>query len=156
MTLKQIRESKGLSQIKCAEYLQMPLRTYKRYESDDCRTNTIKYRYILERLNGYGKIDEDHGILTVQQIKEICEEVFPAYAVEYCYLFGSYAKGTAAESSDVDLLVSMPVDGLKYFEMLELLREKLHKKVDLLDVLQLNNNPALVREILKDGVKIYG
>ena len=50
----------------------------------------------------------------------------------------------------------MPVDGLKFFELLERLREGLKKKVDLLDTAQLRNNEALVQEILKDGIKIYG
>ena len=35
-------------------------------------------------------------------------------------------------------------------------REDLKKKVDLLDAAQLEHNPALTREILKDGIKIYG
>jgi predicted nucleotidyltransferase len=89
-------------------------------------------------------------------IKEICSKIFPSYSVEYCYLFGSYSKGKEKETSDVDLLVSMPINGLKYFELVELLRENLKKKVDVLDVAQLNNNPTLVQEILRDGVKIYG
>lgn len=50
----------------------------------------------------------------------------------------------------------MPVDGMKYFELIEILREQLKKKIDLLDVTQLDNNPTLVKEILKDGIKIYG
>lgn len=156
MTLKEMRESKGLSQSKCAEFLKIPLRTYKRYESDESKVDKIKYGYIVDRLREYGIIDEEHGKLTIRQIKDICGNVFRPYPVEYCYLFGSYSRGTETEKSDVDLLVSMPVDGLKYFEIIELLREKLKKRVDLLDVAQLNNNPALVREILKDGVKIYG
>ena len=156
MDLKQLRAAKGLTQSKCAEYLQIPLRTYKRYESDDSRIDRIKYQYIIDRLNAYGLIDEEHGKLTIEQIKKICGEVFRSYSVEYCYLFGSYSKGTETETSDVDLLVSMPVDGLLFFELTEVLRENLKKKVDLLDVAQLNNNPALVREILRDGVKIYG
>lgn len=76
--------------------------------------------------------------------------------MEYCYLFGSYAKGKATEKSDVDLLVAMPVDGMKFFELIEVLREQLKKKIDLLDIAQLENNPALVQEILRDGIKIYG
>ena len=76
--------------------------------------------------------------------------------MEYCYLFGSYAKGKATARRDVDLLVAIPIDGMKFFELIELLREKLKKKVDLLDIAQLNNNPTLVHEILKDGIKIYG
>ena len=156
MHLKQLRKEKGLTQVKCAEYLRIPLRTYKRYEADDSKVDPIKYQYIIGRLNEFGFIDEEHGTLTLEQIKTACGEVFKVYPVEYCYLFGSYAKGKETEKSDVDLLVSMPVDGLKFYELLERLREKLKKKVDLLDVAQLEHNPALVQEILKDGIKIYG
>ena len=101
-------------------------------------------------------VDEEHGVLTIGKIKEICKKVFKDYQVEFCYLFGSYAKNKATEKSDVDLLVSMPVDGMKFFELVEVLREQLRKKVDLLDLSQLENNPTLVHEILSDGVKIYG
>ncbi len=156
MTLRQYRESAGLSQSRCAEYLQIPLRTYKRYEADEGKVNRIKYQYIADRLQAYGYVDEEHGIRTVEQIREICGTILPAYSVEFCYLFGSYAKGTAKETSDVDLLVSIPEDGLRFYELLELLREKLRKRVDLLDIAQLNGNPTLIREILKDGIKIYG
>ena len=156
MALKQLRKEKGLTQVACAEYLKIPVRTYKRYESDETKVDRIKYQYIIDRLNEYGIVDEEHGILTVDQIKEISCPLFQSYSVEYCYLFGSYSKGTATEKSDVDLLISMPVNGLRFYELLELLREKLKKKVDLLDAAQLDKNPDLVREILRDGVKIYG
>jgi predicted nucleotidyltransferase len=94
--------------------------------------------------------------LLLDDIKSICGAVFKKYPIDYCYLFGSYAKGKANEKSDVDLLVCIPIDGMVYFELLETLREKLHKKVDLLDVDQLENNHTLVKEILRDGIKIYG
>ena len=101
-------------------------------------------------------------IFPLMFFKRICDvydeeaaKALAEYSVDYCYLFGSYAKGTASEQSDVDLLVSMPVDGLKFFELLERLREGLKKKVDLLDTAQLRNNEILVQEILKDGIKIY-
>ena len=156
MTLKQLRKNAGMTQVQCATFLQIPLRTYKRYEAEESKIDRIKYQYIIDRLNAINMIDEEHGKLTIEQIKAICGEIFQSYAVEYCYLFGSYAKGTETETSDVDLLISMPIDGLKFYELLELLRENLKKKVDLLDVAQLNNNVALVQEILRDGVRIYG
>ena len=106
----------------------------------------------LEKLNFK---DEEHGVLTIEQIKRVSQEVFKKYNVEFCYLFGSYAKGKANEKSDVDLLVSVPLDGLKFFELVEMLRMNLKKKVDLLDFNQLNNNPELTYEMLKDGIKIY-
>ena len=40
--------------------------------------------------------------------------------------------------------------------MVEELREALHKKVDALDLKQLDHNMDLVYEVLKDGIKIYG
>ncbi len=49
----------------------------------------------------------------------------------------------------------MPVDGMKFFELIEVLRERLKKRIDLLDISQINNNPVLIQEILKDGIKIY-
>ena len=156
MSIKQLRIEKGMTQIKCADYLQIPVRTYKRYEANEEKINRIKYRYIIDKLNEYGLIDEEHGKLTLDGIKNICTEVFKNYSVDYCYLLGSYAKGKATEQSDVDLLVSVPLDGLKFYELVEVLRENLKKKVDLLNVSQLNNNPTLMQEILKDGVKIYG
>lgn len=156
MPIKQLRIDKGMTQIQCADYLQIPVRTYKRYESNESKINSFKYKYILDRLNEYGLIDEEHGKLTIDDIKKICTNVFKNYSVDYCYLFGSYAKGKETEQSDVDLLVSVPLDGLKFYELVEVLRENLRKKVDLLDVSQLNKNPALLQEVLKDGVKIYG
>ena len=156
MTLKQLRLDKGLSQTNCAKYLNIPLRTYCRYENSENKIPPIKYDYILSKLNEYDFIDEEHGVLSIDQIKSICYNILKDYSVEYCYLFGSYARGEATEKSDVDLLVCLPLDGLKFFALVETLRENLKKKVDLLDMSQLENNTPLVQEILKDGIKIYG
>ena len=82
--------------------------------------------------------------------------MFSEYEVEYCYLFGSYAKGKATGSSDVDLLISSKITGLKFYELVEKLREELHKKVDLLDFRQLLGNEKLLNEVLKEGIRIYG
>ena len=52
--------------------------------------------------------------------------------------------------------MSMRLNGLRFYELVEVLRESLKKKVDLLDETQLDNNSVLVKEILRDGIKIYG
>ena len=156
MTLKELRKEKGLTQAACAKVVGVPVRTYVRYETDEGRADTLKYRYMLETLQKYGVIDEEHGLLTVDKIKAVCAPLFEQYGVKYAYLFGSYAKGKATERSDVDLLISMPLNGLRFYELVEVLRESLKKKVDLLDETQLDNNSVLVKEILRDGIKIYG
>ena len=156
MTLKELRKEKGLTQAACAKVVGVPVRTYVRYETDEGRAGTLKYRYMLETLQKYGVIDEEHGLLTVDKIKSVCAPLFEQYGVKYAYLFGSYAKGKATERSDVDLLISMPLNGLRFYELVEVLRESLKKKVDLLDETQLENNSVLVKEILRYGIKIYG
>lgn len=156
MTLKQLRKRKKLTQVECAEYLRIPLRTYQSYENAPEKQNSIKYSYMMQMLDSYGFTDETHGILPIQEIKDICGKVFSEYDVGYCYLFGSYAKGNATDSSDIDLLLSATITGIKFYDLVETLREKLQKKVDVLTLEQLNNNPELLNEILKDGIKIYG
>lgn len=42
---------------------------------------------------------------SVDSIKEIVEPIAKEYGIRRVYLFGSYAKGTATEDSDVDLLI---------------------------------------------------
>lgn len=63
---------------------------------------------------------------------------------------------TATEASDVDLLISTNVRGLKFYGLVEEIRSALHKKVDVLDLNQLRDNFELTKEILRDGIKIYG
>ena len=156
MTLREIRKSKGITQQTAAEFVGVPLRTYSNYENDPTKQENLKYKYMIEKLLSYGYVDEENGVLTVDEIREACVSVLVEYPVEYCYLFGSYAKGKATPTSDVDLLVCTTVSGLHFYELVEALREKLKKKVDLLDQKQLLNNFALTNEILKDGIKIYG
>ncbi|MBQ8728486.1 MAG: nucleotidyltransferase domain-containing protein [Oscillospiraceae bacterium] len=156
MTLKELRKSKKITQVECAKFLGIPLRTYQNYETDETKAGSMKYDFMMQKLEQYGFIDETHGVLTTSQIRNICKDIFKNTDVEYCYLFGSYAKGKATESSDVDLLISTTVSGMKFYDLVEILREGLNKKVDLLKTEQLNGNPDLINEILKDGVKIYG
>jgi len=156
MTLRELRKNKGITQKQAADFVGMPLRTYSDYENDIKKQNTIKYKYITDKLYTYGYIDEENGILSIEEIKRICSEIFAAYPIAYCYLFGSYAKGKATPSSDVDLLIGTTLGGIKFYGLVEELREGLKKRVDALDQNQLFGNSELTNEILKDGIKIYG
>ena len=88
MTIKELRTSMNLTQVQASKLANIPLRTYKIYENDKTKENTIKYLYIENKLKEYGYIDEEHGVLTFDQIKSKCKEVLENYDVEYCYLFG--------------------------------------------------------------------
>ena len=156
MEIKELRKSLGLTQTEASRIVSIPLRTYKNYENDDQKANTIKYAHIVTKLTEYGQISEEKGILTIKQITNIVQTLLDSYDVEFCYLFGSYAKGKPNENSDVDLLISSSVSGLEFYGLVEKLRMSLHKRVDLLTIEQLKDNQQLITIILKDGIKIYG
>ena len=99
-TLKEIRIAKQLTQQEAARRLGVSLRSYIMYENDNSREDTLKYRFLLQELQKINAVDEEHGVLTIEQITKICKEIFDAYQVQYCYLFGSYAKGKATERSE--------------------------------------------------------
>lgn len=154
--LKELRKSKHLTQQEAAFRIGVSLRSYISYENEETKKGSPKYRFLLQELEKINPIDEEHGVLERDELINICSEILSEYDVDYCYLFGSYAKGKASGSSDVDLLISAKVTGLKYYELVERLREALHKKVDMLDTKQLLKNEALLNEVLKEGIRIYG
>ena len=158
MSLKEIRAAYQLSQLEASNIVGVPLRTYLRYENDDYYGNQLKRQMMIAILRKTCEITEDKGILTIKQIQEILTTLFEsAYKgkVEYCYLFGSYAKGYAKDNSDVDLFVSSSLKGLDFVGLIEACRKELKKKVDLIRPEELNNNIPLLNEIMRDGIKIY-
>ena len=70
---------------------------------------------------------------------KILKELEPILAQEYKVarigVFGSLVRGEQTEKSDVDILVefSEPI-GLKFFDLIEFLEQKLGRKVDLVSV----------------------
>lgn len=154
--LKGLRIEKKLTQQQVADLMGISLRSYKSYENDEKKRGTLKYNYLIEKLMEINPIDEEHGILELEDIVQKCAMVLERYDVNFCYLFGSYAKAKATPTSDVDLLISANVKGLKFYGLVEEIRTILHKKVDVLDINQLKDNLELTEEILKDGIKIYG
>lgn len=156
MKLKEIRNKKRLTQLEASEILGVSLRSYKSYEKDVFKHNTFKYEFMCEKLMKYNVIDEENGILSIDDIKSITANVLNKYNVNFCYLFGSYAKNKATETSDIDLLIDIDITGLDFFGLVEELRIELCKKIDLLKINQLLNNEELLKEILKSGIKIYG
>ena len=154
--LKSIRIDKELTQQQAADIVGISLRSYKSYENDLDKRGNLKYNYIYEKLSQINPIDEEHGIVDLEYISRKCSEIFDKYKINFCYLFGSYAKGKAKDDSDVDLLISSEIKGLKFFGLVEELRNSLQKKVDVIEVAGLKDNVELLEEILKDGIKIYG
>lgn len=159
MNLREIRTQNNLSQLEASNILGVPVRTYRRYESSEDYGDSLKRKVFADLLTESCQITENKGILSLEKIKEIVVDLFDNEykgRIDFCYLFGSYSKGTAKEDSDIDLYVSSSLTGLNFVGLIERLRQELHKKVDVLRSSELINNPDLFNEIMKHGVKIYG
>ncbi|WP_037296644.1 nucleotidyltransferase family protein [Ruminococcus flavefaciens] len=92
---------------------------------------------------------------TVSQIQDILVPVFREYNIRKAILFGSYAKGSAKDKSDIDLLVDSGLKGLAFFGLLEDVVNALGKDVDLLDISQVISDSDIENEIKATGIVIY-
>ena len=59
MTLKEYRKNKKLTQAECAKYLGIPLRTYQNYETDASKIGSIKYNFMVQKLD---ERSEERGV----------------------------------------------------------------------------------------------
>ena len=96
-------------------------------------------------------------IYTIEDIKEMLKEVLKDTEVEKAILFGSYAKNKPTKNSDIDILIDSKgkIKGLKFFAMVDKIREKLDKEVDVIEKLEIDKNSKIEKEIEKTGVVIY-
>lgn len=155
--LKEYRRKVGITLKEASNICNVPLRTYIRYEQDENYGNKLKRTQILNFLKEKFDVDEDKGTLSITEIKEIVSKILVKYKdeIDFCYLFGSYVKGYASDSSDVDLCISTTITGLRFVGLIEELRIALHKRVDLIRLSDLSKNIDLIKEIMKDGVLVY-
>ena len=104
-------------------------------------------------------------IYTLEQIKSIIEPIARKYQLPAVYLFGSYARGTAREDSDIDLLID--TTGTKLRSLLSLgalyndLEDALQKQIDLITVSSLEQRAQMPSEVnfrntvWKEKVNLY-
>ena len=79
MSLKAIRKSKNLTQEQAANILAVSLRSYKDYENNPSKVDTIKYNYFIDTIGKYNPIDEAHSLLSLNMIKDKCFPIFQEY-----------------------------------------------------------------------------
>ena len=95
------------------------------------------------------------GLYSIGEIKSTLAPVFNEYGVKKAVLFGSYSKGTAKETSDIDLLVDSGLKGLKFVGLIETVRQVLGIEVDMFDVTHIVPESLVAREISDTGVVLY-
>lgn len=153
--IREIRISKGLSQIEAAKIVGLSIRTYQNYEYGNSTRDKFKINQIINILSDYNKYTVDTGIYSIEEIKSIVNELLKDTNVSFVYLFGSYAKDKATPSSDIDLLISDEIRGLEFVGLMDLFSKRFNKNIDLIRISDLKNNFVFLNEILKTGIKIY-
>lgn len=96
-------------------------------------------------------------IYTIEEIKQILTEIFKNMPVYNVILFGSYAKNTATATSDIDILIDTngEIKGLKFYALVDIIKEKLNKEVDVIEKVELDKDSKIDEEIKKTGVVVY-
>ena len=103
-------------------------------------------------------------IYTLDEIRRIITPIAQKYNLSAVYLFGSYARGTAREDSDLDLLVDLSGQKnlLRTFTFLyDDLTEAFQKPIDLVTmgaILQSSKMPSeesFKKNVLEERVSLY-
>jgi len=99
----------------------------------------------------------DNNIYTKNEIKNILEPIFKASSVKKAILYGSYAKDLQTPASDVDIIIDS--DGklldINFYGVLEEITVCLKKRVDLIEISEINKNSYFSNIIKNEGVIIY-
>lgn len=104
-------------------------------------------------------------VYTIDEIQRIVSPIALRYGLKAVFLFGSYARGEAAEDSDIDFLVDTTGTNLKSLISLGALycdlEDALGKKIDLVTVSALEQEARMPSEtefketVLKERVNLY-
>jgi predicted nucleotidyltransferase len=101
-------------------------------------------------------------MVTMREIQDLGEKIAHGFHPQRVILFGSHARGTASEHSDVDLLVILPFEGKNFRKSLEILNHLDSRlPIDLLarrpeDIQRrYAEGDPLIREALNHGKVLY-
>lgn len=111
--------------------------------------------------------DKEFGYLiyTISDIQKLCTPIFLEWKIKKAFLFGSYARNEATETSDLDILID--AEGSLLHNIFDVIRLKsklssaLKKEIDLITLRAINaetnqkRNPLLKENIEADCVMIY-
>jgi len=96
-------------------------------------------------------------IFTVSQITDVVIPIAKAHGVTEVHLFGSYARGTATEGSDIDLVIDLGKirTFIQLSRFVEDIEEATGKKVDILTNNQIKEDKILRSVIEKEWKQIF-
>ena len=96
-------------------------------------------------------------VYTIEEIKKILFEIFKDTDIERAVLFGSYAKNTPNQNSDLDILIDSngKIKGLKFYAIMGTIKERFDKEVDIIEKSEIDKDSKIEKEIERTGVVVY-
>ncbi|MBO5349710.1 MAG: nucleotidyltransferase domain-containing protein [Clostridia bacterium] len=96
-------------------------------------------------------------IYSINDIKKMLNEILRSTDVEKAILFGFYAKNTPTKISDIDILIDSngKIKGLKFFAIIDMIKEKFDKDVDVIEKSEIDKGSRIEKEIQQTGVVVY-
>lgn len=157
--IQTVRENLGLTQTELSNILNIPVKSIRNWEQNlrvpsDYMVELIVDRALRNELEN-SLTNNVNYIPSFLTIKDKVKNVFSNYNIDRAYLYGSYAKGTQTPLSDLDLYMISDIDDLDFFGVIEDLRNKLNKKIDLLSNKTIKKDSSIYKEIERSGILIY-
>ena len=96
-------------------------------------------------------------MIDLHDIKTLLEPIFIKHGIIRAIVFGSYAKGTATEQSDIDIMIDSAgyLRGINYFDVQAELERALPIASDIFEKREVKEGSKMEAEIAKSGVVIY-
>lgn len=96
-------------------------------------------------------------VYDVNALKDKLHPIFDSAPIHRAILFGSYAKGQATASSDLDIVLDSQGElrGMMFYSVLEDIVSVLNKKVDLFEISEIRRDTPIMHEIMSQGVVLY-
>jgi len=97
------------------------------------------------------------SIISIAEIKTMLFPIFEAAPVYRAILFGSYAKGSPTDRSDIDIVIDSKGEllNIDFYGVLEDITNRLGKRVDLFEITELKNNAVMQSIVEMEGVVLY-
>jgi predicted nucleotidyltransferase len=94
---------------------------------------------------------------TLTELSEVMRPVFASGPVARAFIFGSCAKGTATNGSDVDIVIDSDgaLTGFDFFVYSDKLMRTLPIKADIFEYSEIKKPSALHSKIMNEGIIIY-
>ena len=90
-------------------------------------------------------------VYSIEQIRELVSPVAKKHNIKSVFLFGSYARGTATEGSDIDLIIATSGTEIKSLLHLAVIQDELEavfgKSIDLITQHSLEQRPHIPSEL---------